>query len=162
MMKRLLLIVLCVLCFSFHSHAEKRVAFIIGNSAYTGEAFSELSTPVNDAKTIAAKLTGLGFEKPIINNIYVDISFHNPTNNDCILRMFNPTAIDDKGHSYKWSDTYWILVPNQNRIDCTVPAGMTKTYRMVIKDVEASIESFQLVDIKGGTCLEVIQDNMTT
>lgn len=40
--------------------AEKRVALIIGNSAY--ESVGELENPVNDASDIAIALEGLGFE----------------------------------------------------------------------------------------------------
>ena len=40
--------------------AEKRVALVIGNSAY--ENVPRLANPSNDASDIAAKLKGLGFE----------------------------------------------------------------------------------------------------
>jgi len=39
--------------------AEQKIALVIGNSAYPGAV---LKNPVNDAKAMAAKLTGLGFE----------------------------------------------------------------------------------------------------
>ncbi|MBF0095122.1 MAG: caspase family protein, partial [Alphaproteobacteria bacterium] len=41
------------------AQAEKRVALVIGNSAYPA---SPLDNPVNDAKAMAAKLKGIGFE----------------------------------------------------------------------------------------------------
>jgi hypothetical protein len=39
----------------------KRVAFVVGNSAYQG-ALPQLKNPVNDARDVAAKLEGLGFD----------------------------------------------------------------------------------------------------
>jgi uncharacterized caspase-like protein len=41
-------------------YAEKRVALVIGNSAYTGGA--GLANPVNDAADVTAALPGIGFE----------------------------------------------------------------------------------------------------
>ena len=41
--------------------ASKRVAFVVGNSAYQG-ALPPLENPVNDAEDVAASLEGLGFE----------------------------------------------------------------------------------------------------
>lgn len=41
------------------AHAEKRVALVIGNSAYPA---SPLDNPVNDARAMAAKLKSVGFE----------------------------------------------------------------------------------------------------
>ncbi len=76
-MKRLNLVViaLCGLLAGFHAQAAdnrnlsvsqtnnaesaKRIALVIGNSAYTN---SPLKNPVNDAKDMANKLRGLGFE----------------------------------------------------------------------------------------------------
>jgi uncharacterized caspase-like protein len=47
-------------CLSVAAHAEKRVALVIGNSAY--EHVPALANPKNDAGDMAAKLEGLGFE----------------------------------------------------------------------------------------------------
>jgi len=46
--------------------AEHRIALVIGNGAYTN---SPLKNPVNDAKDVAAKLRGLGFEVIERNNL---------------------------------------------------------------------------------------------
>jgi TPR repeat protein len=46
--------------------SDKRIALVIGNSAYTN---SPLKNPVNDAKDIAAKLRGLGFDVIERNNL---------------------------------------------------------------------------------------------
>jgi uncharacterized caspase-like protein len=45
---------------SFSAVAEKRVALIIGNAAYTGIA--PLAKPINDARKVAEIVKGLGFE----------------------------------------------------------------------------------------------------
>ena len=42
--------------------AGERVALVIGNGAYRGGEITELSNPGNDARAVAAKLDGLGFE----------------------------------------------------------------------------------------------------
>jgi hypothetical protein len=42
------------------AHAEKRVALVVGNSAY--RTVPPLTNPVNDAKLIAETLQSLGFE----------------------------------------------------------------------------------------------------
>jgi len=52
-------IVTCLVAVS-PGHAEKRVALVIGNSAYRNVA--ALPNPVNDASDVAAVLRGLGFE----------------------------------------------------------------------------------------------------
>ncbi len=44
--------------------AQKRVALVIGNAAYTGTA--SLENPVNDATAIAAALTDLGFDAHLV------------------------------------------------------------------------------------------------
>ena len=41
---------------------SERVALVIGNGAYRGGNVTELSNPGNDARAVAAKLGGLGFE----------------------------------------------------------------------------------------------------
>src|SRR5215467_3325264 len=61
--RRAMLLVLCVLAVAVFgalpASAEKRVALIIGNSAY--QQAGTLANPVNDAKEMAAALQDLGF-----------------------------------------------------------------------------------------------------
>ncbi|TIW07793.1 MAG: caspase family protein, partial [Mesorhizobium sp.] len=45
---------------SSYAWAEKRIALVIGNSAY--QHALQLANPQNDAGDIASKLTGLGFD----------------------------------------------------------------------------------------------------
>ena len=52
-------VVLLLLFLSSHAWAEKRVALVIGNSAY--QHAPQLANPQNDASDMASKLTGLGF-----------------------------------------------------------------------------------------------------
>jgi hypothetical protein len=55
------LFALVMLLASLHAPAaERRVALIIGNASYGGEA--QLSNPINDARLVASTLRGLGFE----------------------------------------------------------------------------------------------------
>ncbi len=49
------------------SHAENRVALVIGNSAYQNT--TALANPVNDARAIAAKLTAIGFDVALHENL---------------------------------------------------------------------------------------------
>lgn len=49
---------------------EKRIALVIGNSAYEGQ--SVLANPANDAKAIAAKLKSIGFQK-VIEAVNLDL-----------------------------------------------------------------------------------------
>ena len=50
---------LVVMIFAATAHAEKRVALVVGNSAYKN--VNRLDNPANDAKLIAETLRGLGF-----------------------------------------------------------------------------------------------------
>ncbi len=52
-------VVLWLLLLSSYAWAEKRVALVIGNSAY--QHAPQLANPQNDASDMASKLTGLGF-----------------------------------------------------------------------------------------------------
>lgn len=52
--------VFLALAFFSPARAEKRVALVVGNSAYTSISF--LSNPANDAADISQKLLGLGFD----------------------------------------------------------------------------------------------------
>lgn len=54
------LFAVCAVCLAQPAHAEKRVALVIGNSAYAHTA--ELKNPRNDAADMAASLKRLGFE----------------------------------------------------------------------------------------------------
>lgn len=111
-MKRILLILFGVFYISTFVHAEKRVAFIIGNASYSGDAFTALPTPVNDALAIAEKLLNLGFEEPVVIN--------NGKQED-ILDKFDKFIIDNRdadvavfyysGHGYKDSNEMHMLVP---------------------------------------------------
>ena len=61
-MRKRNLIFLCVLLlmsFASSAHAEKRVALVVGNSAYQNVA--RLGNPANDASLIADTLKELGF-----------------------------------------------------------------------------------------------------
>jgi uncharacterized caspase-like protein len=57
---QILAAILLAACWAQAAHAEKRVALIIGNSAY--ENVGRLANPTNDAGVIAATLTGAGFD----------------------------------------------------------------------------------------------------
>ncbi len=60
-LKVLLLVMICALWASARpAHAAKRVALVIGNSAY--ESAPVLKNPRNDAQAISAVLTKLGFD----------------------------------------------------------------------------------------------------
>src|SRR5271170_6360956 len=50
---------LTAVCFATPAHADKRVALVIGNSAYKN--VTPLDNPRNDARLIADTLRGLGF-----------------------------------------------------------------------------------------------------
>jgi hypothetical protein len=63
---RFLFVLLALLIPTLGFAAEKRVALVIGNSSY---ANSPLKNPVNDAKDMATKLRGLGFEVIERNNL---------------------------------------------------------------------------------------------
>ncbi len=52
-------VVLSLFFLSSYAWAEKRVALVIGNSAY--QHAPQLTNPQNDASDMASKLTGLGF-----------------------------------------------------------------------------------------------------
>ena len=65
-MKRIVcLVLLLLLCHPGASNAAKRVALVIGNGGY---ADSPLRNPVNDAKDMAAKLRGLGFDVTLLTD----------------------------------------------------------------------------------------------
>ncbi|MEI3852078.1 MULTISPECIES: caspase family protein [Ensifer] len=66
---RIALAVLWVFCAS-QAVAEKRVALVIGNSAY--QHVAALPNPGNDAADMAAKLEGLGFE--VVTGVDLDLS----------------------------------------------------------------------------------------
>jgi uncharacterized caspase-like protein len=60
---RYLSVILCLICMMFASvsaHAEKRVAFVVGNGAYKNVA--QLPNPPVDAKAMAAVLRNVGFD----------------------------------------------------------------------------------------------------
>lgn len=67
---RNLILTCCVLWFglTISANAEKRVALVIGNSAY--ERISPLANPRNDAELMASALEGVGFE--VVSAIDVD------------------------------------------------------------------------------------------
>jgi uncharacterized caspase-like protein len=60
-----LLLLLPSLAFASEALSEKRIALVIGNSAYAG---APLANPINDAKAIANKLQELGFEVVMKSN----------------------------------------------------------------------------------------------
>ena len=55
-----ILSLICMLFTAVSAHAEKRVAFVVGNGAYKNVA--PLPNPSVDAKAIAATLRNVGFE----------------------------------------------------------------------------------------------------
>jgi uncharacterized caspase-like protein len=57
---RVTTVVLLILCFCSPTFAQKRVALVLGNSAYLNSA--RLDNPKNDASDLAAILTQLGFD----------------------------------------------------------------------------------------------------
>src|SRR4051812_12241563 len=59
-MFRVVLALLLMACFAAEARAERRVALVIGNAAYSD--VPELRNPRNDAEDVAKALTGLGFE----------------------------------------------------------------------------------------------------
>jgi formylglycine-generating enzyme required for sulfatase activity len=70
-MFRVVIALCCCACFTYSSLAhsqEKRVALVIGNSAYKT---SPLANPVNDARAIAGKLKTLGFDVVTRENLKV-------------------------------------------------------------------------------------------
>ena len=52
-------VLMCCTIWTYSAHAERRVALVIGNSAY--QSVSRLENPQNDAKAMAETLRGLGF-----------------------------------------------------------------------------------------------------
>lgn len=65
-----LLVVMFCITNSLAAHAEKRVALVIGNSAYKNVA--ELDNPKHDAAAMSEKLTSLGFE--VVTGIDLDLA----------------------------------------------------------------------------------------
>src|SRR5438445_11449987 len=55
-----ILSLICMLFTAVSAHAEKRVAFVVGNGAYKNVA--QLPNPPIDAKAMAATLRNVGFE----------------------------------------------------------------------------------------------------
>jgi len=68
MLRRLLhpLVFLMLLCAMGQASPSDRTALVIGNSAYR---FGPLKNPSNDARDVAAKLTGLGFSVVLLENV---------------------------------------------------------------------------------------------
>lgn len=58
----LVALVVLIVALPWVAHAQKRVALVIGNGAYTFPLWSDLKNPPNDAHDIAATLSDLGFE----------------------------------------------------------------------------------------------------
>lgn len=73
-MKKFNYYLLCsiIICIAFTlpttASADNKVALIIGNEDYSSLNFSNLTTPVNDAKEMNQKLTKLGFETIVLYN----------------------------------------------------------------------------------------------
>jgi uncharacterized caspase-like protein len=65
--KHLALLSLYFLAFVLDAHADKRVALVIGNSAYQNTA--ALVNPVNDAQDLATSLTDVGFTVILERNL---------------------------------------------------------------------------------------------
>jgi formylglycine-generating enzyme required for sulfatase activity len=59
MLRRLALAALCILAIATDALAERRVALVVGNSAYTN--IPRLANPASDARLMAETLRGLGF-----------------------------------------------------------------------------------------------------
>ena len=68
-MKRLALLVCCLLTLSAQAlaAAERRVALVIGNNTY--QSLPPLEKAVNDANAVAAELRKVGFEVASLNNV---------------------------------------------------------------------------------------------
>ncbi|MBD9496399.1 caspase family protein [Ensifer sp. ENS01] len=74
-------IVLSLIFLSPYAWAEKRVALVIGNSAY--QHAPQLANPQNDASDMASKLTGLGFV--VVTGRELDLT-------DCVSRSASWSA----------------------------------------------------------------------
>src|SRR5271165_5103309 len=55
----LIAVLVAAVCFATQAHAEKRIALVVGNSAYRN--VTPLDNPKNDARLMADTLRGLGF-----------------------------------------------------------------------------------------------------
>lgn len=78
-----ILVAMFLVVFSGDVRAEKRVALVIGNSAY--KFAPTLANPINDASDMAEKLRGLGFE--VVSGHDLDLSGVRHTVRDFVSRL---------------------------------------------------------------------------
>ena len=115
--------------------AEKRVAMVIGNSAYPGRA--GLANPVNDATDVTAALRGIGFE--VVPG--TDLSL---TGFAQIIDAFRDKAkgadvalVYYAGHAMQFEEQNW-LMPIDTRVTSTFDV---RHYNVALQDMIAEIES---------------------
>jgi uncharacterized caspase-like protein len=80
---RIFCILAAFLVWALPAHAERRVALVIGNSAY--EHVPQLANPKNDAADMAKKLKDLGFEVVVGENL--DLSSMRKTARDFAAKL---------------------------------------------------------------------------
>jgi uncharacterized protein len=115
--------------------AEKRVALVIGNSAYPGRA--GLANPVNDATDVAAALRGIGFD--VVPG--TDLSL---TGFAQIIDAFREKAkgadvalVYYAGHAMQFEEQNW-LMPIDTRVTSTFDV---RHYNVALQDMISEIES---------------------
>jgi uncharacterized caspase-like protein len=116
-------------------HAEKRVALVIGNSAYPGRA--GLANPVNDAADVTAALRAIGFE--VVPG--TDLSL---TGFAQIIDTFRDKVkgadvalVYYAGHAMQFEEQNW-LMPIDTRVTSTFDV---RHYNVALQDMVAEIES---------------------
>jgi formylglycine-generating enzyme required for sulfatase activity/Tfp pilus assembly protein PilF len=116
------------------SHAEKRVALVIGNSAYPGAA--ALENPVNDAADVAAALRRIGFE--VIEGKNLSLADFSQ-----IIDVFRQKAKDADaalfyyaGHGMQFEEQNW-LMPIDTRV---TNAFDVRHFNVALQDLMSDIE----------------------
>jgi hypothetical protein len=116
------------------SQAEKRVALVIGNSAYPGRA--ALSNPVNDAADVTSALRGIGFEVVSGTDLalggfaQVIDSFHAKAKGADVALVYYA------GHAMQFDEQNW-LMPVDTRLASTFEV---RHYNVALQDLISEIE----------------------
>jgi len=136
-MKNLLLILLCFPLLVF-SQDEKRVALVIGNSAYPSHP---LDNAVNDAKLIDSTLQQVGFDVTRLDNL--------KTNEDFFNAMFDfSRKLDDSDVGFIYYAGHGIEIGTSNYL---IPTGVNFTKYKDFDKQEAYIknQSFLIQEMMG-------------
>jgi formylglycine-generating enzyme required for sulfatase activity/uncharacterized caspase-like protein len=126
---------LIVVCFALTpSHAEKRVALVIGNSAYPGRA--GLTNPVNDAVDVTAALRSIGFEVLPGTDLSLTGFAHIIDNFREKAKGADVALVYYAGHAMQFEEQNW-LMPIDTRVTSTFDV---RHYNVALQDMIAEIE----------------------